>query len=680
MLMKPLFALLRPRTGRRLWANLPLRLKGLVVISIPLIALVGSTGSWYLIQRQDLEADTWVEKTEEIVRAIQACLPRSQDDAAESRGLARLETLLAGQPVQLRRLRQLEKKCGVSGVEALRSGLRAMRTEQEKLLVARVERVARVRRRALITAAANAVFGFGGGVLAVLLFTSGIARRAERLQWRAALLEQRLPLPACPCDRDELGSLEQAFESASARLRRSEEERDRFFRLSLDMLCIAGLDGTFKRVNPAFTSTLGIAETDLLAGNFLDLVHPEDREAAARQFQELAGGRPVASLEVRFLCSNGSYKWLAWSIAPYLAEGLAYAVAHDRTRQRLDEEALRQSGKRLAWVMESISEGFFAADRDYRLIYVNPEAQRLWTHARRDLTGRLLWDVFPEDEAGPFHTLYRQALRTGKSAHAEEYYAPLDRWFEVHAYPSPEGLSAYFRDITERRRADERVRRALKEKEVLLREIHHRVKNNLQVICSLLRLQERYLDDEMLRQVLRDSRERVHAMAILHDQLHRARDLATVDLGDYVRNLAASLFCSYGVNSAQIELKLGLEAIPASIDIGIPCGLIVHELVSNALQHAFPGGRRGRISIGLHARQNGEIELMVADDGTGYAQSRAGSPDRPSLGLRLVDLLAEQIGAAVERSSGAGTQYRLVFKEKIRTGSESNEQASHHVG
>jgi PAS domain S-box-containing protein len=680
---------------RRFWADLPLRIKGLVVVAIPLIALLASTASFYRIQRDDREADTWVERTAEVANWIQGCLTHPLNWELASEEFARLDRLLRDQPSQLRQFRHAQQfyrdNCGApadlifsagpcqASANALQATLRAMRVEQEKLLVARVQRVAQVRLRALVVVVGTGLLGLCGGLLAGMLFTSGIARRVERLQKNAGLLQWRLPMLPRLGGRDEIGSLEEALEIASDGLRRSEEERDRFFSLSLDMLCIVSLDGSLKRVNPAFTNTLGHPEAVLLDSSLLELIHPEDRERTAARMRELASGNPVACLEIRLLCRDGSYKWLAWSIAPFLADGLAYAVARDQTRQKQDEEALRQSGARLASVLESITEGFFTVDRDHRLTCVNPEAERIWMHSHRGVLGHDLWEVFPENVDGPFHRIFGQALQSGKAAHVEEYLAPAGRWFEVHAYPSAEGLSVYFRDITERRKADERVRRALKEKEVLLREIHHRVKNNLQVICSLLRLQERYLQDEMLRQVLKDCRERVHAMAILHDQLHRAKDLSSIDLGEYFRNLAASLFCSYGVNSAEIGLRLNLEAITASIDLAIPCGLIVHELVSNAVQHAFPGGRTGHVSIGLRAQPGGEIEVSVADDGAGFVLS-AEPEDRPSLGLRLVDLLAEQIGAAVERSSDAGTRYRLVFKLKNKKESESHEEASHHVG
>jgi two-component sensor histidine kinase len=151
---------------------------------------------------------------------------------------------------------------------------------------------------------------------------------------------------------------------------------------------------------------------------------------------------------------------------------------------------------------------------------------------------------------------------------------------------------------------------------------------------------------------------------MLHDQLHRAKDFSNINLGEYIRNLAASLFCSYGVNSADVGLRMDIEDIPVAVDTAIPCGLIVNELVSNSLRHAFPERRKGRISLGLHAQPGGSVELTIGDDGRGFPECAHPANTR-SLGLWLVDLLADQIGAAVERSSDAGTQYRLVFQETV---------------
>jgi len=464
------------------------------------------------------------------------------------------------------------------------------------------------------------------------------------------------------------------------RLKLSQARTDHFFALSLDMLCITALDGRFLEVNPAFTRTLGYARTELLSTNILDLIHADDRRAAAELIANLARGNPVTGLETRWRCADGSDKWVTWSSMPSVAEGLAYTVAHDRTRQRSAEQALREADARCVCALESTTDAFFAIDRDWRLLRVNQQAERLWARSRIDLLGRSLWEVFPEAPGGPFHGIYEKALRSGTPFHGEEFYPhPMhDRWFEVHAYPSDDGLAVYFRDVTDRRHFEEKIQRSLQEKEVLLREVHHRVKNNLQIICSMLRLQSRNIQDETMLQALRDCRERVQAMAMLHDQLHRARDFSHINLGEYIRNLAASLFCSYGVNSADIGLRTDVEDMNVSIDTAIPCGLIVNELVSNSLRHAFPNGRKGHIWLGLTARANGHAEITARDDGSGFPGRTVSTR---SLGLRLVELLAEQIDARVERSSTeAGTGYRLTFQVGQAKEVESHEQTPHPIG
>jgi len=614
----------------RFWPDLSLSLKGLVVVAITLGAVLESAISFYAIQRAERAADGWAEHASAEVNAIQDCLAHFLDGESADRGvpadLDRLEGLLGDEPAQLRSLR----------------------------------------RQALLAVAGGALMELSG-VFAILLFTAGVARRVKSLQHNAARLERGLA-PLRPLGgRDEMGSLAAALEKLGASLRHSEEERDRFFTLSLDMMCIATLDGKFQRVNPAFTKTLGHAEEMLLTSNLLDLVHPNDRDTTAARLREVAGGTPIAHFENRVRCADGSYRWLAWSIAPFLAEALAYAVARDRTKLKLDEQALRQSDARLYCVLDSMNDAYMALDCGWHFKYINPAAERLLLCTAADLMGRDVWQTFPA--AKKYQAMYDQAVRTGVAAHFEEFYAPLDTWYEVHAYPSAEGISVYLRDVTEHRQADEKTYRALKEKEVLLREIHHRVKNNLQVICSMLRLQAGYVHDESLAEVLRECRERVHAMAMLHDQLHRAKDFSSINMGEYLRNLAASLFCSYGVNSAQVGLTLSVEDITVPVDTAIPCGLIVHEMVSNAVRHAFPQGARGQVSLGLHACPDEQIELTVCDDGTGFSEA----PDLQvrSLGLRLIHLLAEQIEASMERSSQAGTQYRLVFQQKKAKGEQT---------
>ena len=222
-----------------------------------------------------------------------------------------------------------------------------------------------------------------------------------------------------------------------------------------------------------------------------------------------------------------------------------------------------------------------------------------------------------------------------------------------------QGLRWSLRDITERKRVEARLQASLSEKELLLREVYHRVKNSLQVISSLLSLQEVHVADQTAVAVLRNARDRVRSMALVHERLYRSSDLSQVDFDEYLRQLARELQHSYGL-SESIRFAFRLDSVRLGIDVAVPCSMIVHELVSNALRHAFPGGGPGRVEIALQSAGPGLGRLSVADDGVGLpppdARARSGS-----LGLQLVEMMVEQIGGRLDVSRAPGACFDVLF-------------------
>lgn len=218
------------------------------------------------------------------------------------------------------------------------------------------------------------------------------------------------------------------------------------------------------------------------------------------------------------------------------------------------------------------------------------------------------------------------------------------------------------RDITERRREEEKLRASLREKEVLLKEIHHRVKNNLQIISSLLNLQSAHIRDPRALEVFKEGQGRVRSMALIHEKLYQSADLARVDFSEYISNLAAYLFRSYEVNAGAVKLSVEAEDVLLGVDTAIPCGLIINELVSNSLKHAFPGGTGGSINITLRPAGAERLTLIVADDGVGLPGG-FDARDTPSLGLQLVNTLARQLGGKVSVAEGAGTTFSITFRK-----------------
>lgn len=222
------------------------------------------------------------------------------------------------------------------------------------------------------------------------------------------------------------------------------------------------------------------------------------------------------------------------------------------------------------------------------------------------------------------------------------------------------GLAAL---VLEREQERQRAERALQQREILLREIHHRVKNNLQVISSLLSLQARAVQDPSVAEVLEDSRNRVRSIAMLHEQLYRSSDVLRVSFASYARSLVGALFSAYGVDSGKVRLLLEVPDVTFAVDTAVPCGLILQELVSNALKHAFTGRRQGRLVVGLARQSNGFWRLWVEDDGPGLPPQFQ-LERTPSLGLRLVRVLAQQLEAQLWWENHGGTRFVIEFPDR----------------
>ncbi|AVH69563.1 sensor histidine kinase [Nostoc sp. 'Lobaria pulmonaria (5183) cyanobiont'] len=216
----------------------------------------------------------------------------------------------------------------------------------------------------------------------------------------------------------------------------------------------------------------------------------------------------------------------------------------------------------------------------------------------------------------------------------------------------------------ERKQAEEQIKASLQEKEVLLKEIHHRVKNNLQIISSLLNLQAEYLKDNQALEVFKDSQNRIESMALIHEKLYQSQDLARINFADYIQDLVTNLFYSYNVNSSAITLKMNVEEVFLVIDAAIPCGLIINELISNSLKYAFTQTEGGEICIDFYPNKVNLYTLTISDNGVGFAQD-FDFHNTESLGLRLVKGLTHQLKGNIDFSSNNGVKYKIIFSTKL---------------
>lgn len=332
--------------------------------------------------------------------------------------------------------------------------------------------------------------------------------------------------------------------------------------------------------------------------------------------------------------------------------------------------ALRQAEEKFRGLVESAPDAMVLI-KDNAIALVNAQTERLFGYSREALIAQDIEILIP-DRYRDRHRLHRaRYLQAPKARAMGSDLELLGRRNDGSEFPieitlspmqSQEGLliMATVRDITERKQLETERLQTLREKETLLKEIHHRVKNNLQVVSSLFYLQSRRTDDSRFRQLLDESRDRVQSIALIHDRLYRSENLANIEFVDYLRSLVAGIKATYSGATLSADVAVTGSNVALDIEHAVPCGLIVSELVSNAFKHAFPAGRAGKIEVHVHKEQGGAVVIEVADDGVGLPESVDWRQPQ-SLGLQLVASLTTQLRAITDLDRSRGTRFKIRF-------------------
>ena len=254
--------------------------------------------------------------------------------------------------------------------------------------------------------------------------------------------------------------------------------------------------------------------------------------------------------------------------------------------------------------------------------------------------------------------------RKRSEAELKKYHLHLEDMVKKRTAELTEANIQLKKEINERKQAEEQIKASLEEKEVLLKEIHHRVKNNLQIISSLLDLQSGYINDKKTLDVLKNSRERVYAMALTHEKLYESKDLSKIDFREYIHSLIIHLFDSYSLKTGQVQLKMQIEDVVLDIETAIPLGLIINELVSNSLKHAFPAGRNGELQVILGKSEDKEYDyiLIAGDNGIGFPD-HLDFQHSNSLGMVLVHSLVKKLKGVIDLERKDGTRFTIKFKK-----------------
>ena len=347
-------------------------------------------------------------------------------------------------------------------------------------------------------------------------------------------------------------------------------------------------------------------------------------------------------------------------------------LKREKAEGKKAEAALKESAEKYKSLVNNVKLGVFRSTTgpDGGFLEVNPAMEEITGYSREELLRMSVSGLYVRSEERGA-VLGEIAAAKGKTVTKELKFRRKDGTEIVVsdmkvAVRDNAGQVQYFdgiiEDITERKKAEEKLKASLEEKEVLLKEIHHRVKNNLQVISSLLNLQSGYIEDERYAEMFKESQNRVRSMALVHEKLYQSKDLVRIDLAGYIESMVQELRRAYGAEGARIAVKAEVDDIRLGVDQAMPCGLIINELVSNCMKHAFSQREGGEIRIAMRQVGGDEVELEVSDNGAGISEGME-IRNAETLGLRLVSILAEdQLGGEMELDRTEGTRFRIRFR------------------
>jgi PAS domain S-box-containing protein len=409
--------------------------------------------------------------------------------------------------------------------------------------------------------------------------------------------------------------------------------------------------------------------------DFYALIHPDDRSRVEAAFEQTRHEGVHLDTEFRVVRPDGSERWFidqgeVMRDSEGQPEYMAGACV-DITERRHAEESLRQSEEQFRLFVNNVRDyALFQMDTEGRVVAWNSGAEHLLGYTQEEILGHPGARIFvPEDIAAGIPEREMETAATLGRATDERWHLRKDGtrfWCNgVMSVMRDEGgrvrgFAKVMRDETDRRRADEQLKASLAEKEILLKEIHHRVKNNLQVITSLLALQSDSVEDDTVRQMFDEACNRVRSIGDIHELLYRSPDLAHVDFNTYLHRLAQHLVAFYGVNPDRIRVSISANA-DLTLSEAIPCGLIVNELLTNCFKHGFPQGKTGSIQLSLNCEGEG-CALEVADNGVGFP-SHISLEEPTSLGLKLVSVLARQLRGDLRLLQSEGTRMAVVFPQ-----------------
>lgn len=437
---------------------------------------------------------------------------------------------------------------------------------------------------------------------------------------------------------------------------------------SPNIIVITDTDGTIEYVNESFCLITGYGLKEVVTQNPRILKSGKHSLSFYQNLWDTISSGKIWKGELINRRKDGSIYWEQASIYPLRDEKQRIThyikVSEDISLRKTSEKEIMERETQYRTVVDQASDGIYLVDFQGQIRDINKSGCKMLGYSKDEMLQKTMDEIITPESLSQMPIQYDK-LKKGRTVRLERQLRKKDGSIchvEISEKSLPNGLILKIvRDVTQRHEIETQVQKDLREKEVLLKEIHHRVKNNLQIIISLLNLQSTYIKDKAAIHAFKESKNRIRSMAIVHEKLYRSKNFASIDFREYTFSIIQELRRIYNMNPP-IEVEIQIDDIRLDLDTAVPCGLILNELVTNAVKHAFPDGQNGKIIIQFKKERKYNV-FVVSDNGKGF-EPMPNLLFADSLGLKLVGILTEQLNGTIQINSINGTRFEIRFPKK----------------
>jgi PAS domain S-box-containing protein len=453
------------------------------------------------------------------------------------------------------------------------------------------------------------------------------------------------------------------------------------FEEATEGILIATPEGRYIDANLSVCKMLGYSHDEFLSLSIPDIIDMHVPEYTPQDFQIFHDLNPEQMRTTHLWLRRKNNSSIFVEVrAKKLSDGRLIGFHRDMTEQKQIESELRESKKFLNMILNSIKDPIFVKNQNHQWILVNDVFCSFTGHSREDLIGKTDYDFFPKSEADVFWKHDDQVMNTGIDSENEEEL--MDASGKIHTISTKKSrhvtnseeafLIGSIRDITERKKMEDDIRLSLKEKEVLIHEVHHRVNNNLQIISSLISIQIKNVRNDTIQEFLRETQSRIRSFALVYELLSHSSNVEQIDYGPLMKKLCKSVFELYSIDNSRISVSLNDTQIVLPIIEAVPTSLIVRELLANSVLYAFPDGRHGEIDIGIEFNPITQFYTLRYDDnGVGIPDGKNFNSGK-TLGMSLIYGLTRQLSGEVSITCKEGIHVVITFPLKIKNRISNN--------